>query len=153
MSTTTRAEQILAALATELAATSGVSGRVYRSRTEAFSRNESPSVIIEPSTDTASSQPVSTCYIDWKFQVTVAIFTRSVHGIGQESPDQVADPVVKSVHGLIMADRTLGGLAMDIWPLSRDPQIVSAEDPSMVTVLTYQIRYRTSVTDLGSIAP
>jgi hypothetical protein len=148
--TTTKSEQILAYLATELADLDGVSGRVYRSRTEAFSRNESPSVIIEPSTDTASSQPVSTCYIDWTFQVLIAIFSKGVHGLGQDSPDQIADPVIHAIHDLVMTDRTLGGLAMDVWPLSRDPQIVSSEDPSMVTVLTYQVRYRTSLLDLGA---
>jgi hypothetical protein len=148
--TTTKSEQILAYLATELGDLGGVSGRVYRSRTEAFSRNESPSVIIEPSTDTASSQPVSTCYIDWTFQVLIAIYSKGEHGLGQDSPDQIADPVIHAIHDLVMTDRTLGGLAMDVWPLSRDPQIVSAEDPSMVTVLTYQVRYRTSLLDLGA---
>ena len=147
--TTTRQEQILAAVAATLAATEGVSGRIYRSRTEAYSRDESPSVSIEPGSDAASSQPVSTCYIDWTFQLVIAVFSRGRHGIGGPSADQVADPVVESIHSLIMADRSIGGLAMDVWPISRDPQMISAEDPSVVTVLTYRVRYRTGVLDLS----
>jgi hypothetical protein len=46
--TTTKREQILAAVASVLAAAAGVQGRVYRSRQEPLSRNESPSVVIEP---------------------------------------------------------------------------------------------------------
>ncbi len=149
----TRQEQILAAVATTLAATAGATGRVYRSRTEAYARNESPAVSIEPGNGAASSQPVSTCYIDWTFQLLIAVYSRGEHGPGRPSPDEVADPVIQSIHSLLMADRSIGGLAMDLWPLSRDPQIISAEDPSTVTVLTYQVRYRTSVLDLSVGAP
>jgi hypothetical protein len=147
--TTTRQEQILTAVASTLAATAGATGRIYRSRTEAYSRNESPAVSIEPGTDTAASQPVSTCYIDWTFQLVIAVFTRGEHGPGRQSADQIADPVIQSIHSLLMADRSIGGLAMDLWPISRDPQLISAEDPSMVTLLTYQVRYRSGVSDLS----
>ena len=141
---TTRQEQILAQVATTLAATSGVSGRVYRSRQEPLSRNESPAVVIQPGPESKSAEPVSTCKIDHAFTLVVAVYARGA------IPDQVADPVVKSVHSLLMADRTIGGLAMDIWPLDRDPQFSEADLAAVWEVLTYQVRYRTSVTDLGA---
>jgi hypothetical protein len=141
---TTRREQILAAVATTLAATTGATGRVYRSRQEAFSRNESPSVVIEPGPSTATAEPVSTCKIDWTFTLVIEVYARAA------VPDQAADPVVKSIHALLMADRTLGGLIMDIWPGSRDPDFAAAETAAVREVLTYEIRYRTSVTDLGA---
>jgi len=141
---TTKREQILAAVDTLLAATAGATGQVYRSRQEAFSRAESPSVVVEPGPSRASAEPVSTCKIDWTFTLVIEIYARGA------IPDQVADPVVKSVHGLLMADRTLGGLAMDIWPGDRDPEFAAAEGGAIKEVLTYQIRYRTSVTDLGA---
>jgi hypothetical protein len=147
--TNTRQEDILAYVATELAATDGAIGRVYRSRTEAYSRDESPAVSIEPGLDSAASQPVSTCYIDWTFQLVIAVFAKGQHGAAGPSADQVADPVIHSIHSLLMADRSLGGHAMDVWPVSRDPQLVSADDPAIVTVLTYQVRYRTGITDLS----
>lgn len=140
----TKQEQILAAVATTLASVDGATGRVWRSRQEAFSRNESPAVVIEPGPDTAATEPVSTCKIDWTFTLVVAIYARG------EVPDQVADPVVHSVHSLLMADRNLGGLVMDIWPLSRDPQFDKAELAAVWVVLSYRVRYRTSVEDLST---
>jgi hypothetical protein len=139
----TKQEQILAAVATKLAPTTGVSGRVYRSRQEAFSRNESEAVVIEPGPDNAAPEPASTCKIDWTFTLVVAVYARGT------IPDQVADPVVKSVHSLLMADRTLGGLIMDLWPLGRDPQFEKGDLAAVWVVLSYRVRYRTSVTDLG----
>ena len=139
----TKQEQILAAVATKLAPTTGVSGRVYRSRQEAFSRNESPAVVIEPGPDNAAPEPASTCKIDWTFTLVVAVYARGT------IPDQVADPVVKSVHSLLMADRTLGGLIMDLWPLGREPQFAKGDLAAVLVVLSYRVRYRTSVTDLG----
>ena len=143
----TRREQILSAVATALAGTSGVSGRVYRSRQEAFSRSESPSVIVEPGPASSGPEPVSTCKIDHTLTLVVLVYARGL------IPDQVADPVVQSVHSLLMADRTLGGLALDIWPLSRDPQFEAADTAAVVEVLSYRVRYRTSVTDLSVSAP
>jgi hypothetical protein len=141
---TTKREQILAAVDTLLAATAGATGRVYRSRQEAFSRAESPSVVIEPGPSTSSPEPVSTCKIDTVFTLVVAVIARGT------VPDQVADPVVKSVHSLLMADRSLGGLVMDIWPMSRTPEFERAESAAVVEVLTYRVQYRTSIEDLGA---
>lgn len=137
-------EQILAAVATTLAGTTGVSTRIYRSRVEAFARNEAPALVIEPGTDIASEEMVSTCKIDWRLPVVIAVYTRG------SIPDQLADPIISSLHTNLMADRTLGGLVMDIWPGSVDPQMEKADQPALWTVCTYQVRYRTSVTDLSS---
>lgn len=144
---TTKREQILSAVATALAATNGVTGRVYRSRQEPLSRNESPAVVIQPGSESQSFEPVSTCKIDHTLTLVVAVYARGT------IPDQVADPVVKSVHSLLMADRTLGGRVMDIWPLARDPQFSEADLAAVWEVLTYQVRYRTSITDLSVSAP
>jgi hypothetical protein len=140
---TTKREQILAAVDTLLAPTAGATGRVYRSRQEAFSRNESPSVVIEPGPSTATAEPVSTCKIDHALTLVIAVYARGT------VPDQVADPVVKSIHGLLMADRSLGGLVMDIWPMSRTPEFERAESAAVWEVLTYRVQYRTSIEDLG----
>jgi hypothetical protein len=140
---TTKREQILDAVDTLLAATTGATGRVYRSRQEAFSRNESPSVVIEPGPSTATPEPVSTCKIDHTLTLVIAVYARGA------VPDQVADPVVKSIHGLLMADRSLGGLVMDIWPMSRAPEFERAESAAVWEVLTYRVTYRTSIEDLG----
>jgi hypothetical protein len=154
----TKQEQIVAYAAASLIGIDGVGNRIYRSRNEAYSRDEMPAISVEPGSATTATEPVSTCKIDWTLQLLIAVFSRgTVAPAGTPllglSADQVADPVVQAVHTRMMTDRGMGGLAMDCWLLSRDPQMISAEDPAMVTVLTYQIRYRTSITDLSSSAP
>jgi hypothetical protein len=49
-----------------------------------------------------------------------------------------------------MADRTLGGLVIDIVPTLSDPQRDKADLTSLWQVNTYQVRYRTAVDDLSS---
>lgn len=137
-------EQILAAIRTTLTNTTGVGTRIYRSRVEAFQRNEAPALVIEPGNDTSAPEPVSTCKIDWTLQVLIAVHTRG--GI----PDQAADPIIVSIHSKLMADRSLGGLVMDIWPVSVDPQFDKADAAANWTVCTYQVRYRTSLTSIES---
>jgi hypothetical protein len=137
-------EQILAAVATTLIGTTGVSTRIYRSRQDAFARNESPALVIEPGKDTPAPEPISTCKIDWNFLLVIAVYSRGA------IPDQVADPVISSIHTKLMADRSLGGLVMDIWPGEVDYQFERGDLPALWTVMPYQVRYRTSVTDLSA---
>ena len=133
-------EQILAAITTSLAGTSGVGTRIYRSRVEAFARNEAPAIVVEGGRETATV--ISNCKLDWTLDVLVAIYARGA------VPDQLADPVRVSAHAKLMADRTIGGLAMDIVPTSVDPQLEAADQPALWMVCTYQVRYRTAATDL-----
>ena len=133
-------EQILAAITTSLAGTSGVGTRIYRSRVEAFARNEAPAIVVEGGRETAATY--STCKLDWSMDVLVAIYARG------NIPDQLADPVRVSAHAKLMADRSIGGLAIDIVPTSVDPQLESADQPALWMVCTYQVRYRTAANDL-----
>lgn len=137
-------ERIVAAMAAALAGTTQVSTRIYRSRVEAFSRSEAPALVVEPGTDEVL-QEVSTCKLDWRLTVTVAVYTR-----GGTIPDQTADPIVIDVHSRVMADRTLGGLAMDVIPVSVEPIFESADQVAAWTVITFAVRYRTSVTSITS---
>jgi hypothetical protein len=141
---TLKRESILAAIATAMAGTTGVGARIYRSRVEAFARTEAPALLIEPTTDTAREEPVSTCKIDWRLNVTIAVYTRG------QIPEQLAGPIVEDVHSRLMTDRTLGGLAMDIWPGAVDHQKDQADAAAGWTVLSYSVRYRTTVTDLAA---
>jgi hypothetical protein len=134
-------ERIVAAMTAALAGTTGVSSRIYRSRVEAFARSEAPALVIEPGTDEVV-QELSICKLDMRLSVTVAVYVRGA------IPDQVADPIIVSVHSRLMADRTLGGLAMDLIPVSIDPQLQQADQVASWTVITWSVRYRTNVTDI-----
>lgn len=135
-------EAILAAIETTLNGATDAGTRVYRSRAEAFARNEAPAILIEPTTDATQDPPVSICHIDWTLPFDVAVYTRGA------VPETLAAPIVVDVHALLMADRTFGGLAMDIWPTTVQHQREQADATAGWTVCSYKVRYRTGLTDL-----
>ena len=138
----TRREQILQAIATALAGTTGVSGRIYRSRTEPISRGESPAIVIEPLRDDPQ-QNTSLPTLDWSLNARVTVIVRGA------VPDQVADPIVEDLHTKLMADLSLGGVAIDIQPGPVIFELLEADQPAGAIGCNYLIRYRTAVSSLS----
>ena len=139
----TRRETILAAIRTALINTTGVSTRIYRSRVEPMARNESPAIVIEPVNDQAE-QNTSLPTLDWSLTVRIAVIVRG------SIPDQQADPIVEDMHSKLMADLTLGGVAMDIRPVGVNFELVEADQPAGVISCDYLIRYRTANANLAT---
>jgi hypothetical protein len=139
----TKREQILAAIRTALNGTTGVGSRIYRSRVEPLARQESPAIIVEPVRDNCD-QNTSLPTLDWSLLVRVAVVVRA------NVPDQAADPTIESLHSRLMADLTLGGLAIDIQPVQVEFQTVEADVPAGVAMCDYLVKYRTSVVNLSS---
>lgn len=137
----TRRETILAAVATALAGTTGVSTRIYRSRVEPMARAESPAIVIEPVNDIAE-QNTSLPTLDWSLTVRISVIVRGA------IPDQLSDPIVEDMHSKLMADLSLGGVAMDIRPQSVNFELVEADQPAGVVSCDYLIRYRTANANL-----
>jgi hypothetical protein len=140
---TTKRETLLAAVRTALTGTTGVSTRIYRSRVEPIARAESPAIVVEPLNDTAQ-QNTSLPTLDWSLTVRVSVIVRG------NIPDQQADPIVESLHSKLMADLTLGGVAIDVQPQAVTFELVEADQPAGVISCEYLIRYRTSVTNLAT---
>jgi hypothetical protein len=138
---TTKRETILAAVRTALTDTTGVGTRIYRSRVEPMARQESPAIVVEPVNDTAE-QNTSLPTLDWSLTVRVAVIVRG------NIPDQLADPIVESLHSKIMADLTLGGVAMDVRPVAVNFEMVDADQPAGVISCDYLVRYRTANANL-----
>jgi hypothetical protein len=139
----TRRETILTAMRTALTNTAGVGTRIYRSRVEPLARAESPAIVIEPVNDTAE-QNTSLPTLDWSLTVRIAVIVRGA------IPDQLADPIVEDLHSKLMADLTLGGVAMDIRPQSVSFEMVEADQPAGVISCDYLIRYRTANANLAT---
>ena len=138
---TTKRESILAAVKTALTGTAGVGTRIYRSRVDPLSRGESPAIIIEPVSDTPE-QNTSLPTLDWTLRIRVVVIERS------NIPDQAADDTIEDMHSKLMADLTLGGLAIDIQPAQTSFQLLEADQPAGVIFCEYEIRYRSQVADL-----
>lgn len=136
---TTRREAILSQIATQLASVSGVNGRVYRSRVEPLARGESPALVVEPRGDQAQQTTIPR--LDWTLTVAVMVIVRGA------VPDQLADPIVASLHSKIMADQSLGGLAMAIQPQGVTFEMIEADQPAGVITCEYNVLYKSSLTD------
>jgi hypothetical protein len=139
---TTKRESILAAIRTQLTGTTGVGTRIYRSRVEAFARSECPALVIEPISDEASVETSLPTYT-WRLGVRVMVIVRG------NIPDQLADPIVQSLHSRLTADLTLGGYAMDIVPSNVGFELVEGDQPTGVVMCDYRVLYRTTVSDLS----
>lgn len=133
-------ETILARIATVLAPTTGVSGRVYRSRVEPLARAESPAIVIEPVSDEAQQDTLGT--LQWTLTVRVAVIVRAT------VPDQVADSVVADIHNRMFVDATLGGYVIDILPGVTSWETLEADQPAGVVSMEYKITYRTVLNTL-----
>lgn len=140
---TTRRETILTAVRTALTNTTGVGTRIYRSRVEPMARAESPAIVVEPVSDQAE-QNTSLPTLDWSLTVRISVIVRGA------IPDQVADPIVESLHSKVMADLTLGGVAMDVRPVNVNFELVEADQPAGVISCDYLIRYRTANANLAT---
>ena len=140
---TTKRERVLAAIRTALTGTTGVSTRIYRTRVEPISRAESPAIVIEPISDSAS-QNTALPTLDWSMIVRITVIVRGT------TPDQVADPIIESLHSKVMADLTLGGYAIDVQPTNVTFVFTEADGAAGEIQCDYRVLYRTSVTNLAS---
>ena len=127
---------ILAAIATTLSGTSGANA-VYRSRTDAVRREEMPIIIV----DWTADDPTMTFndYVDWLLQVRVTFLVRS------DIPDNAADAMISSAYGLLMNDRTIGGLAMNLEPSRVTNEAMQGDLTQGVITHMFNVTYRIPV--------
>lgn len=141
---TSRREDILAAMMTRLANTSGIGSpaRVYRSRVVAMRTDKLPAITVEPLQESAQYDNLN--FMTWTLQVSVKVFTRG------EAPDQLADPIINSAYALLMADRSLGGLALDVLPSSIGFSAEDGDKPLGMADCVFTVTYRTNPVNLES---
>lgn len=138
---TTVRENIIEDIMSSLADTTNVGTRIFRSRVVALTRGQTPALIVEPISDTPE-QNTSLPTLDWSLLVRISVIVRG------DEPDEVADPIVESLHAKIMADLTLGGHAIDVQPGTTTFEMVDADQPAGVIGVEYLVRYRTELADL-----
>ena len=139
---TTVRENIIEDIISSLSGTTNVSTRIYRSRVVAVKADgQTPALVVEPISDTCE-QNGALPTLDWSLLMRVSVIVRG------DEPDEVADPVVESLHSKIMADLTLGGNAIDVQPQSVSFDLIDGDQPVGVIGCDYLVRYRTEVDDL-----
>ena len=133
----TKREQILAKIKTNLTGTTGVGTRIYRSRAEAFTRTETPAIIIEPISDTPQDTTSLYNSVTHELRVRITVVARG------SVPDSTADPTIESLHTKVLTDPTLGGLSIDIRPSTTSFEILEADEAAGVISCEFDIEYRT----------
>jgi hypothetical protein len=117
---------------------------VYRERRRAIRAGATYAINIVPESDPRQDSGGMT--VTDRF-MTVDI---QIHARG-DVPTEVADPVVVVVHELLIganADRTLGGLALDIVAGDNDFEYDDADEDMGAVHQRYAVLYRTGETDL-----
>ena len=134
-----RREDILDAIKTALAGTTGVSTRIYRSRTIPLAqRSELPALLISWTNDSVE-QNTALPTLDWALNVVVTVLSSG------DVPDEQADATIVSMHSKMMADLTLGGEAIDVQPSDVSFEAIDGDSPIGAINCSYLVRYRTDV--------
>jgi hypothetical protein len=128
----TKTAQIAAAIAAALTA----AGLVVREDTDALYSFENLPVIVVDIGSEAPRGVFGQGYIYWDLSVSLFI------GAAGAAPKVAAEPTRLAAHAALYADRTLGGLVVDMAASTINRQI-DAENPAMgITEVIYLIQYR-----------
>lgn len=137
-------DKIMARLLVVLTDTAGgIDRRVYRSMADAMAFDECPCITIEWLSDEEAEES-SSFQMHRHLTVAVNLFTRG------DAPDVLADPILQSVHALIMADEQLAGNALWTRLGSTSFEFENAEKNGGKTTAEYVVAYRHSFGDLTS---
>jgi hypothetical protein len=139
-------EQILEQIKTTIESVStptNLSTKVARSLRVAVSRRETPMVTVEPVIDAPNNETIAR--LTWRLTVRVSLIIRG------DVADQVADPIIESIHAAIMADQTLGGLAMGIEPGLVNFDLLDSDGGGGIIPINYIVSYQTKVESMSTI--
>lgn len=100
-----------------------------------------PAIAVELG-DESAPQRMLIGALDRTLQVKVSVITAG------DDATTAADAVVAEAHRRLVADLTLGGLAMDVIQGAIQRQRDVLEKPVLITELNYQVEYRTTMTSM-----
>lgn len=143
----TAREQILGAITGLLNPLSGIT--VYRSRETAVARTEGNTVDVRPEEESVELRTASLPIVRRNLTVLVTLIVRGTDPT--LSADEVADPLLQSIHAAIMADRTLGSLCDLVLEQSTRWTFEIADQTALAAEIRYVVRYATSANDLSTL--
>lgn len=135
-------EQILEALFTKFSGLSGFT--TYRSRKAAVMLQEGTVLILQPKNTPVTRMAVTVTKRD--FTIQTEILARG------DIPDQVADPVRIAVHAALLADQTVGGLALSIVEEETEWEFDEADLTAVSVTARYRIIFATPANSLTTSA-
>ena len=133
-------ELIVRAIMDALAPVAGVDGRIYRSQADPNPRELAPFISVQWTNEQANPDTVQ--LLGRILTVEVSVYTRD------DIPDMAADDILVSAHQLIMANPSLGGLALDIVLDDANAEIIAADFPAAKVTHNYSVKFRHSYGDM-----
>lgn len=111
---------------------------VYRSRVAALSRRQAIAVNILQAQNEPSATPATTCKIDWTLTLELEFYFRG------ETPDELASPFIEAAFALLMADRRMGGLTINVWPGTQRLMLDPNDGTALWMICPFDFTYRTT---------
>lgn len=116
----------------------------YRSRLEAFDRDQLPAVVLKPGEEQAMR--LGNRVMSRSFQIHIEVHAAADSAqIPPVAADQVADAVIAQVHAALFGTDSLGGIVNDLVDKEmQEPSFADADETRVVITLIYEALYATS---------
>lgn len=129
-------DQMLDAIQAALLDATDAKDRVYRTRRVTTVKDSEPAILVLPYKEDTDHEQRGT-YTTRRFEARISVFARG------EVADQAADLVCADAHAAIMADETLGGLALRCAPLETTWRFSDDDMDAVEVDCRYMITYTT----------
>ena len=135
-------EQIIEAIKLALVNQTTAMDRVFRSREEAITREETPAIIVRP--DVEDDDTFSDVIVRNTLTVQVAIMTRGL------VPDSLADSVAVAAHRIIVTDLNLASLVVKVRKTGSKWDFDEADSTAGTLLMMYQVTYLSKANDIAA---
>lgn len=140
-------EQILVAvLAAVRPQVEALGATLHRSPTVAISREQCPALVVFPESESITER--SNDRVTRELTVRIVALARAVP---PAIPETEADRLLTAAHAALMADGTLGGLALGIREQECEWEVEDADAVAVALPTRYRITYRTLANDLSTL--
>ena len=140
-----REQILLAVLAAVRPHAQSFGATLHRSPTVAISREQCPALVVFPESESITER--ANDRVTRELTVRVVALARAVP---PAIPETEADRLLTAAHAALMADGTLGGLALGIREQECDWEVEDADAVAAAIPARYRITYRTRAHDLST---
>jgi hypothetical protein len=139
-----REQILLAVVAIVRSAAEGLGATVHRSPSVAVTREQCPALVVFPESETVTER--ANDRVTRELTVRIVALARAIPPL---MPEMEADELLTVVHAALMADGTLGGLALGIHEQECEWEVEDADAVAAAIPARYRITYRTFAADLS----
>ena len=139
-----REQILLAALEVLRPTVEGLGATLHRSPSVAVTREQCPALVVFPESETVTER--ANDRVTRELTVRLVALARAVPPL---TPETQADELLTAAHAALMADGTLGGLALGIREQETEWEVEDADAVAAAIPAHYRITYRTFAADLS----